>query len=383
MKIFLSISILLGLLASCNTGSDPNETCDFPPGNREFTWQVDTVAIFPSTVGGVWAFGDDDAYLMGNIRFIDDPDPQFLALHWNGQEWTDEVNAENQADIAHYSNDVTGDDHFMVSVGSWSIGDEKPGLSEFDNHTKQWKGFQFQRQGALRGVWTDGKGFFMAVGDNGMVYTKDGYQADWLYSKAPTEFNFYRIEGVSKSEVYIVGYLSIPGEPVYDQLWKYTGDEWYRLYDNQNIPESILQLGSAMDPLQSGVGDVAPYRCTVTDSLELYLIANESFLLTSVDQSLNYDAINLSDLGLPLRQQGRTGLKIDLFTPNDVWIYGTRFNFYHWNGSNFQKMTIPGLPDDDQQFGSQRKMVKTKSGKVFFPTEVSSQVYVVAQGVSN
>ena len=110
---------------------------------------------------------------------------------------------------------------------------------------------------------------------------------------------------------------------------------------------------------------------------------NESFLLTSVDQSLNYDAINLSDLGLPLRQQGRTGLKIDLFTPNDVWIYGTRFNFYHWNGSNFQKMTIPGLPDDDQQFGSQRKMVKTKSGKVFFPTEVSSQVYVVAQGVSN
>lgn len=384
MKSFLCITFLLGILASCNTGTDPKETCDFPPGNREFSWQVDTVAIFPSRVGGVWAFADDDAYLMGNIRFIEDPDPQFLALRWNGEEWTDDVYAESPSDINHYSNDVTGDDHFMVSVGYWAIGYEKPGLSEFDNRNKQWKGLQFEREGALNEVWTDGNGYFMAVGDNGMVYTKDGYEAEWVYSKAPTEFNLTQISGVSKTEMYVRGYLSIPAEPNYYQLWKYTGSKWHKLYDSQDTTGVLLEeFGDARAPLLSSFGDVAAYRCTITDSLQLYLIGDESFLFTTGGQQLQYDAINLSDLGLPLRQNGRTGLRVDLLTPNDVWIYGTRFNFYHWNGTNFQKMTIPGLPNDDMQFGFQRKMVKTKSGKVFLPTEVSSQVYVVAQGVPN
>jgi hypothetical protein len=41
---------------------------------------------------------------------------------------------------------------------------------------------------------------------------------------------------------------------------------------------------------------------------------------------------------------------------------------------------MPGLPDDDAHFGNQRKMIKTSTGKIFLPTEVSSQVYVVVQG---
>tara|TARA_R110002050_G_scaffold2016_16_gene12446 strand:- start:466 stop:1644 length:1179 start_codon:yes stop_codon:yes gene_type:complete len=373
--------VLVCLITSCNTSTDPKETCDFPPGNRDFTWAVDTVALWPSTVGGVWAFADDDAYVMGSIVPKENPQTLYLALRWDGKVWSKDVYIEDYSEINHYSTDVTGDDFYMVSVGYWDKSDEKAGLAEFDNRTKEWKGFQYNTKGSLRGVWTDGEGFFIAVGDNGMVYTKDGYEAEWMYSKAPTEFNLTKIDGVSKKEVYIRGYLAIPGEPNYAQLWKFTGEEWFKLYDNQDTTGIYLHLGEALNPLQSGVSDIAPYRCPVTDSLQLYLIANESFLISSEGQSLNYEAQNLTELGLPLRQNQRTGLGIDLFTPNDVWIYGTRFNFYHWNGINFQKMTIPELPNDDTQFGYQRKMVKTKSGKVFFPTEISSQVYVVAQGV--
>ncbi len=385
--------VLVCLITSCNTNTDPKETCDFPPGNRDFTWAVDTVAWWPSTVAGIWAFADDDAYIMGYI--VDDTSPSTVRLgrHWNGKEWEDDINGtwgfdnvtETWGDIKiDPRNDVTGDNHFMVAVGKWGINSTTyGGVAEFDNRTKTWKSYQLQSaEGELRGVWTDGEGFFIAVGDNGMVYTKDGYEAEWMYSKAPTEFNLTKIDGVSKKEVYIRGYLAIPGEPNYAQLWKFTGEEWFKLYDNQDTTGIYLHLGEALNPLQSGVSDIAPYRCPVTDSLQLYLIANESFLISSEGQSLNYEAQNLTELGLPLRQKQRTGLGIDLFTPNDVWIYGTRFNFYHWNGINFQKMTIPELPNDDTQFGYQRKMVKTKSGKVFFPTEISSQVYVVAQGVT-
>lgn len=382
--------VLVCVITSCNTSTDPKETCDFPPGNRDFTWAVDTVAWWPSTVGGVWAFADDDAYVMGYI--VDDTSPSTVrpGRHWNGKEWEDDINGtwgfdnvtETWGDIKiDPRNDVTGDDHFMVAVGKWGINSiTYGGVAEFDNRTKTWKSYQLQSaEGELRGVWTDGEGFFIAVGDNGMVYSKDGYEAEWVYSKAPTEFNFFQIAGVSKVEIYVTSYLSLASGVTYEQLWKFNGSTWQKLYDTQNPNEGLLQQGSIQF---EGVNDIAPYRCSVSDSLKLYWVANESFLLSSEGQSLNYEAQNLTELGLPLRQKGRTGLWVDLFTPNDVWIYGTRFNFYHWNGISFQKMTIPELPNDDTQFGYQRKMVKTKSGKVFFPTEISSQVYVVAQGVT-
>lgn len=398
MKNFLltypvGIIILVFGVASCNTGPDPKETYDFPPGNREFSWRVDTVAWFPSTLGGVWAFADDDAYLMGNIiQYNDEGEFRgYIGLHWNGKEWDDDIHGtwgfdnttQTWGDIAITPNDVTGDDNVMVAVGSWGFaGVTYGGVAEFDNRTKTWKSDQFQSaEGELREVWTDGNGFFIAVGDNGMVYTKDRYQNEWVYSKAPTDFNLREIDGVSKNELYIRGYLSLPAEPVYDQLWKYTGSEWYKLYDNQDTSEVYLFLEEAMDARNGGVADVAAWRCPVTDSLHLYIIANESFLVTAEGQSLGYKAINLSEKGLPLRQNQRTGLGIDLFTPNDIWIYGTRYNFYHWNGINFQKMEIPGLPNDDMQFGFQRKMQKTENGKIFFPTEVSPDVYVVVQGI--
>jgi hypothetical protein len=111
------------------------------------------------------------------------------------------------------------------------------------------------------------------------------------------------------------------------------------------------------------------------------VIGWESVLFESHGQNLEYKAKNLTDMGLPLRTLGRTGLKVNLFTPNDIWIIGTRYNFYHWNGLDYQKMVIPGLPNDDTQFGFQRRMVKTASGKLFLLSEVSSQVYVVAQGI--
>jgi hypothetical protein len=43
-------------------------------------------------------------------------------------------------------------------------------------------------------------------------------------------------------------------------------------------------------------------------------------------------------------------------------------------------MDITGLPNDDMQYGWQCRFIKTKTGKIFVPSEVSSQVYVIVQG---
>ena len=193
----------------CATCPPPPPTnCEYPPGNRNFNWRIDTVGWFPSALGGVWAFSDSDAYLMGYIGEGKPPYRIFVGKHWNGKTWDTDINGTD-AEVAHVANDVTGDDHFMVSVGNWSINPSKPGIGEFDNLTKKWKGYQFQTQGELRSVWTDSKGYFIAVGDNAMVYTKDGYTASWVYQKAPTNFNFTKVTGISKNEVYARTYISL------------------------------------------------------------------------------------------------------------------------------------------------------------------------------
>ena len=377
-RAIVLLSIVVVAMSSCHKEAPvipPDQTtCDYPPGNRSFTWRTDTVAWWPSEVGGVWAFSDNDAYVMGNMHGPTVPgQTSYLGLHWDGTAWG---SPGSYNDIMHLSNDVTGDDHFMVSVGYWSVGNEKVGLAEFDNQTKKWTGHQFQTPGELRAVWTDGRGYFASVGDNGMLYTKDGYGSAWVYAKLPTSFSLYRMSGVSKSEIYCLGYLSLASGITYYQIWRSVGNDWVKLSDTQDTTNQVLSLTREDD---SG-GDVSAVRCQMTDSLRLYVIGTQSYLFVAAKQDLSFSKTNLASLGLPLAAQGRSGLTIDTFSANDIWIVGTRYNFYQWNGTDFQKMLIPGLPNTDTQFGTQRRMIKTRSGTIFLPTEVSSQVYVVAQG---
>jgi len=209
-----------------------------------------------------------------------------------------------------------------------------------------------------------------------MVYTKDGYKAEWVYSKAPTEFHFTNIVGISKHEMYAISQLPTITGVIYQQYWKCYNNQWIKLYDGQDTTGTPVKLYGT----DNSMYDLSVSRCSYNDSLKLYLIGWESFLLESEGQSLNYSITNLSQMGLPLRSMGRTAVRINLYSPNDYWIFGTRYNFYHWNGTDFQKIVMPGLPDDDAHFGDQHRMIKTSTGKIFLPTEVSSQVYVVVQG---
>ena len=388
MKQMIVIAFVLSMLFTgleCKkeppTNSPPLTSCDSPPGNRSFTWRTDTVGWFPTTLGGVWAFSDTDAYVMGYLGEGKAPYRIFDGLHWNGKVWSNDIHESFLGDIGHTPLDVTGDDHFMVSVGYWGMGSSTgvqyyAGLAEFDNSSRKWTPYEFQTQGKLYSVWTDGKGYFIAVGDNGMVYTKDGYSATWNYSKAPTNFSLTHIVGISKTEMYASAFLSLATGQEYDQYWKFDGTQWSKLFDNQDTTGNVVTLPGDY----SEMTDVAVYRCPVTDSLQLYLSGWDSFLLIAKGQSLRYSATNLSSLGLPLHSMRNTAGLVNLFTPNDIWLLSSEYNFYQWNGKDFQQMYIPGLPAPETYTGFVRNIVKTKSGKVFFPCEVSPQVYVVAQG---
>jgi hypothetical protein len=352
--------------------SPPEPTnCEYPQGNRNYTWRLDTVAWFPSWLGGVHSFSDSDAWVMGNI--VHPNGESYSAVHWDGHSWNKKVDFLT---VLMNANDVTGDNTLMVGVGYRLIVGDKAAITEYSNTTNQWTTHQFETLGELRSVWTDGKGYFIAVGDTGMVYTKNSYVSPWVYQKAPTQFSLNGIVGISKNEIYIHSALSLATGENYHQYWRFNGTQWLKLYDEQDTTGTIVKLQGT----ENAMYDIAASRCSITDSLKLYLIGWESFLLESKGQELNYHITNLTQFGLPLRNIGRTAFRINLYSPNDLWVFGTRYNFYHWNGKGFQKITIPGLPNDDMQFGWQGKMIKTLSGKVFLPSEVRSQVYVVGQG---
>ncbi len=382
--LFITIAVFSFLQIDCKKEVPPQiiippvpTNCEYPAGNRNFIWRLDTVAWFPSTIAGVWAFSDTDTYVIGTIIDGKPPYNSRMGRHWNGKVWEDNIHGTLGSDITVIPrNDLTGDDHLLIAVGFHAVpGHEYAGIAEFNNNTKQWRSYQLSTEGELRSVWTDSKGYFIAVGDNGMVYTKDGYTSEWEYQKAPTEFNLYRLTGVSKDEIYISGYENLASGENYRQCWKFYKNSWTKFYDTKDTTNTVLAISRIDSPSGIGVS-----RCTITDSLKFYVIGNDSYLFESVGQTMAFKKTNLQDLGLPLKINSRTGININLFSPNDYWVIGTRYNFYHWNGINFQKMIVPGLPNDDLQFGWQPRFVKTSSGKVFLPTEVSSQVYLVAQG---
>ena len=376
LLVFSALFTIVGLECKKSpVASQLPTNCDSPPGNRNFTWRTDTVAWWPSEVGGVWAFSDNDAWVVGNMHGPTVPGQStYMGLHWDGKGYNDTVKF---LDIYTVPLNAAGDEFFMVVPGYRLFGDSmggtisKPAIAEFDNRSKKWANYQFQTVGNLYSAWTDRNGFFVAVGDNGMVYTKDGYSSQWVYSKVPSNFTFNHVNGVSKTELYASGYLSLSSGQDYQQYWKYDGTKWSKLFDNQDTVGNVVSLPGDY----SVMTDINAYRCSATDSLQLYFGGFDSFLLQLKGQSFDFSAINLSSLGLPFHSLGSVALVINIFSPNDVWFFTARYECYQWNGTNFQQIIIPTIPPPESGFGAISRMVKTSNGKAFFSNEVSPQVY--------
>lgn len=381
--LIVLLFIIYSFIVSCNKNPiipppDPTN-CTYTLGNRNFTWQIDTVTLFPSNLGGIWSFSDSDAYLMGNIfQWTDSVFTGYVGLHWAGKKWDKNINGTVE-EIKHVSNDVIGDDHYLVSVGNWSINPPKPALGEFNNSTKKWKGYQFQIAGELRSVWTDGNGYFIAAGDNGMVYIKDNYAADWVYVKAPTDFHFTKVIGISKTEVYFRAVISLSSGQYFDQIWKYYQNSWIKLLDNQDTLNTPIKIPEAGDE----VYNISAYRCSISDSLYLYIVGRESFEFSTKGNSLIFNKTNLRSKGLSLSSLGIDAGYISVFSPMDYWISSFRYYLYHYNGIDFQKIEpIPTLPYG-QLWGNISQIKKNKSGKIWMLLETNSQSYSVIQGVPN
>lgn len=369
-----------------DSGVNPSQSCTYPNSSNEFTWRVDTVGWFPTTIGGLHAFSDSDAYVMGYLAQGPKDDPQ-EALHWDGTSWKKVIFKNPIQEVGHYSYDATGDDNFMVSVGEWAMyPNSKCGLSEFDNSTKKWKGYQFNTEGPLYDVWTDGQGFFIAGGEHGSMYIKDSRNASWRFVQAPLvegDWNggVTKINGISKNEMYIKLRYYTNSESI-DQYWKYDLVTWTKLFDTSDSVQGDF-FGIKPEPVRSF--SVSWVHCSMSDERKIYvnIVPNGSFpspnlriykskLGDSKLQRLNDDIIYDH---LPSNI-----FSFNVLTPNDIWMWG--YSLYHWNGESMKAVSIPSIPDFKGETQLRRIKKSVNGKKVWIRHSLSSQVWVVAQSLN-
>jgi len=383
---FMQISrffVLIVFISSCSlfSGNDKkkDDSCDWPIGNRNYSWRIDTVGYWPSTMGGLYVFNDSTAFLTGNIN--DKKNNQLAGLRWNGTKWlTDIYNPAPEYPAGHFGNDAIGDDTLMVSVGYWGLNLDQAAIGEFNLKTKTWTNHKFEVQGELNSIWTDGKGFYIAVGNNGIMYTKESPSSDWVFSRMDDGFNLTKVSGISKTEWYLSGYkYSTAYRAFISKTYRYLNGQWLTLYDSSQNESSILNLRNSLL-----VNRLQAFRCSDTDSLYLYISGASTFKITSFGHELQFREINLRGLYLDNDESFRSGWVFGS-NPNNIWMPTLYYGLYHYNGSTVQKIeTIPGLPYGDMShWGLVNQMVFSKSGKIWMLMETKVQNYILIQGTPN
>lgn len=371
---------LFVLLTSCslfgNSDKPKDTSCDWPPGNRNYSWRIDTVGYWSSTMGGLYVFNDSTAFITGYIKTKNAG--LLPGLTWNGSNWlTDIYNPVPEFPIGHYGNDATGDDTLMVSVGYWGLNLDQAAIGEFNLKTKTWKNYKFEEQGELNSVWTDGKGFYVAVGANGIIYTKDSPTSDWVFSRMEDRYNLKRVSGISKTEWYIIGYKYLdPRKPSVDKVYRMLNGSITILYDSTDLESSILSLDVEW------ITDISAIRCVQTDSLYLFVSGSDSYKLTSFEHELSFQSLNLTKLSSGVIEIKLTNGFVFAFTPFDIWLPTLRYGIYHYNGMDIKKIeTIPNLNYGDvYQLGQMVNVKKSDSGKLWILMETWSQNYILIQG---
>lgn len=346
--------------------------CDEPKSTQNYTWRIDTVGNFGSSIGGVYAFSDSDAYVMGFLMKNDRN--AVIGLHWNGNVWSENIYA-TPLEIGHVSLASTGDKNIMVSVGMDGFGNPNHALAEFDNRTKKWKKKVYSEPGQFYSVWTDKKGFYAAGGSNGFLVYKNGEGSDWVKQDVPPEAsgNIRYIEGLNLNDLF----LSVEKYENLDfryQFWRVQNNGWKKIYDSfQPDSNRYLKVKHRTDFFGFDIN-----YCGITNRLMLfaYAFGNLEILEYSHEKDWFFEA------DVPYRNGiGGSAHIADAFATNDIWFTGILW--HHWDGKTVNYIEFSGY----QEFTSSWNATRSPSGKVFLPLGRSegsfSYTWVIAQGTPN
>lgn len=362
MKTTIQLTFLFFLLFAmgCENGSDPEKkdpvdpsvkSCENSKSTHEFTWRVDTIGYSVSNVAGIWAFSDSDVYVIGNLTISrpNDPNPKgSLGLHWDGKTWSKNIYG-TWLEIGNDPESLTGDKSELVVVGD-GFGYNVPAIGEFNNATKKWKTTQFTDDGIFLSAWTDGTGYFLAGGTNGILYERKNRSSGWTKINGPLNGNIFSLTGVSSKLFFAFMYAPFSNN---EEVWMSKNGKWTQIYSTEN-PDLKTALPGTKG---TRIHHIDGFFCDVTKVFTLYTTSTpfQVFELKEADSLF-------TKVSIPFTSQVPTYWQaIMVIKPNDLWVHGNYL--FHWDGKTVKEIVIPGYPG----YAKSRQVAQTTTGKVFLP----------------
>lgn len=222
--LFLALFILITFTVfTCNPVEPPPDNNDNLPDttSHEFSWEIDTIGMFQSSLFDVWGTDKNNIYAVGFVYLSYSPYHATNIMYWNGSNWNPIDYLEGDL-ISIYG---FGKSDIWV-CGAWMIDNNAYALISHWNGDR-WQTWKFNQYPALLSIWGTSSQNMYAVGDKGLILKYNGL--NWQQISTNISQNLYEIYGISENEIYAVG-NSYPDFKTI--VLKYNGLGWKKPVEN-------------------------------------------------------------------------------------------------------------------------------------------------------
>ncbi len=307
-SIFHFLTIALGVLtllslSSCKKGSPIEPPPQPDTTSHQFSWHVDTLGIYPSSLSGVWGTDPGNVYAVGTVYFSYSQPPVFI-MHWDGSQWTplDYLEGDLLAIYGFSSKDIW-------VVGDWWLDTPHALIAHWDGNS--WTSWKLQQLGQLFALWGTSSANLYAVGSGGLIFHFDG--TSWTQQQSGTTFPLRGVWGADAAHVYATGNDESTGQGT---LLQSDGLSW------KEVAHSSISDTLYGD--MRGVWCKTPEKLTIVGSL-CYEGKPGQWTLATIPS--NSPGPHYTDLAAMDAVRGDNA--------NNLFITGFYDLIIHWNGSSW------------------------------------------------
>lgn len=309
-KYSLIIIVLVVInITSCKINPLSSPTNNLPDTtSHNYSWQIDTIGIYPSNIDGVWGTDRNNVYAVGLIFYSYSPYTFTGITHWDGEKWNSMDYHEGYLhDIYGFgSNDIWAVGHWQVDYNQYAL------ITHWNGST--WATWKLQQYPGLYGIWGSSSSNIYAVGTGGIIIHYDG--SSWVKQSSGTSMDLVDICGIDTNNIYICGFATSTASGI---LLNYTGNTW----------NTVTMGGVTNDSLKLFGEFESLWR---NSKKNLYLVG-----------SLSYEGLpgnwKMSDIPNNSPGPNLTGLAsmecVRGSEDNNVFICGSRDLIIHWNGRSW------------------------------------------------
>ena len=298
--------------------SDPIVVHTLPTTSHDFTWVIDTLGHYGSSLKDIWIVDENNIWVVGNIET---DSGTFNAAMWDGTYWN-LIQVHNLAPL--YSIWYFSDDNIWVSSG-------------FPKHWdgNQWTMYHLQNMGlgsdvSTEYIWASSPNNIYFVGYQGSIVYYNGSNFSKISSE--TEINLTDVYGSPDgSEVWTCGFDNVDGSV----LLKKEGNTFKKIAEVN--PNTILGQPGKISHVFEGIWTDNSNYLYIGATGRIYIVPENS--TGNADDLIWWDYN--TELGYPPRTSAICG-----FGSNDIFICGIFGSFIHYNGQDFQNYEL-NIPDSD------------------------------------